>query len=147
MVLERVKNVVLRSPHAIFYIYIKYGMRWTQDHIFHSFQYHPTGSLVMSDVSLLSGIWSLIIVFCFVFCSFLKKGNIKGANFKNICLMFVCTCMSFYVCRDHFVDLTWERVYITCEKSFEIFTCLWPEFDHPAVTPLWLIGCWNLITN
>ena len=66
-------------------------------------------------------------------CSF-NRGNIQGTNSSKICVW--CLCI-YVLClwSDWFCRLTWQRVdnYI-CEKSLEMCSCLWPEFDCPEAT-------------
>ena len=45
--------------------------------------------------------------------------------FKNLCLMFVYVCFMFVI---------WLERGLICEKSLEMWICLWPEFDCPEVT-------------
>ena len=64
-------------------------------------------------------------------CSF-NRGNIEGTNSSKIC---VCMCLqyvSFHVCiGTGFVD--WLEKGFVCEKSFEMWICLWRSWIVPRL--------------
>ena len=93
--------------------------------------------------------WSTIPACPSLMC-YVNRGNAEGTNSLKMCVwclclmfvsdvcvqclcpMFVSLCFMFVKWLVYYIDLT-EGWYI-CEKSLEVYICLWPEFDCPEVT-------------